>query len=38
MISLGQLLDLAPNLTKYVKAQVFEECIHKPTTMKMSNK
>jgi hypothetical protein len=35
-ISLGQLLDLAPNLTDYVKSQVFPELTTKSTTMKMS--
>jgi hypothetical protein len=35
-ILLGQLLDLAPNLTDYVKSQVFSEPITKSITMKMS--
>jgi hypothetical protein len=35
-ISLGELLNLTPNLTDYVKSQVFPEPTTKPTTMKMS--
>jgi hypothetical protein len=35
-ILLGQLLDLAPNLTDYVKFQVFLEPTIKPITIKMS--
>jgi hypothetical protein len=34
-VSLGQLLDLVPNLTNYVKSQVFPVPTTKPTTMKM---